>query len=166
MTRIILPLVRDNGALLVSFNGGNMRNAIPREAVAEISIAKSALELAGKHINAIKDAVIDEYSPVEPNIEIFFEEIDAARNVIPSDVALSALRAISACPCNVDRMSLAMENLVETSNNLAIVQTDCCTIKVITLMRGSTDSAKFALEESIRSVFALAGASVIFTGGY
>lgn len=166
MTRIILPLVRDNGALLVSFNGGNMRNAIPREAVAEISIAKSALELAGKHISIIKDAVIDEYSPVEPNIEIFYEEVDSAKKVIPTDVALAALRAISACPCNVDRMSLAMEDLVETSNNLAIVHTDSCTIKVITLMRGSTDSAKHALMESIRSVFELAGASVEFTGGY
>lgn len=166
MVRMLLPMLRDLGCELVSFNGGNMRNAIPREAEAVITVPAAKKAAAKEIIDNVTAEVANEYGPVEPNLQILFENKGEAKEVIPSDVALNAVKAIYACPCNVDRMSLAMDNLVETSNNLAIVKSGDGKISVITLMRGSIDSAKYALRDSIRCTFELAGATVKFTGGY
>ena len=165
-TRMVLPIVRDLKGQLVSFNGGNMRNAIPREAFAEISIDPKNVNKAKAIVKQLTAEVKNEYALIEPNIEIRFEKVAKAKKAIPAEVALRALKAIYACPCNVDRMSLAMPNLVETSNNLAIVKTGNGRINVITLMRGSTDSAKYALRDAIRCTFELAGAEIKFKGGY
>lgn len=165
-TRMVLPIVRDLKGELISFNGGNMRNAIPREAIAEIAIDPKNVNKVKSLIKKVTAEVKNEYALIEPNLEIKLEKVAPAKKAIPSEVALRALKAICACPCNVDRMSLAMPNLVETSNNLAIVKTGNGRINVITLMRGSTDSAKYALRDSIRATFELAGAEIKFKGGY
>lgn len=166
LARLILPIVRDLNADLVSINGGNMRNSIPREGTAILSIAPEKVNKAKNIIKRTVKDILDEFTPVEPNIDIRFEKAEKAKKIIPHDVAMNIIRAIYACPFNVDRMSLEMPGMVETSNNLSIVKTGTNKVSIITLMRGASDSAKHNLRDAIRCTFELAGADVKFSGEY
>ena len=165
LARVLLPMVRQMRGKLVSFNGGNMRNAIPREAEAVIALPVEKEHSAGKLVDSTLTTVKSELAAIDPNVSITFSPAKA-KEVMAGNTGLKLLRALYACPNNVDRMSLEVKDLVETSNNLAIVKTNKDTIEVKTLMRGSTDSLKMDLAESIRCCFEMAGAKIFFDGGY
>ena len=76
------------------------------------------------------------------------------------------MAAMVACHDGVARMSTAMEGLVQTSNNVARVVSDGEAVTINMLMRSSVRSEKEALADSIDAVFTLAGAEVVFSGGY
>lgn len=166
IVRILLPLMRDLKAELASLEGGSLRNAIPREAFAVITLPAAneaaAMEIVKKHFAEMKS----ELSAHEPNINVALEPCAMPASVIDSKTALNAVMAVYSCPNGVERMSDAMPGLVETSNNLAIVKSENGKIYVKCLMRSSVDSAKDVLGESLSSVFVLAGAEVQLTGGY
>lgn len=166
LVRILLPLMRDLKAGLSYIEGGSLRNAIPREGFAVITLpaaneaaAKSIVE---KHFAEMKA----ELSVHEPNLNISLESCAMPASLIDSKTAINAIMAVYACPNGVERMSDAMLGLVETSNNLAIVKSENGKIDVKCLMRSSVDSAKDILGEALSSVFVLAGATVKLTGGY
>lgn len=165
MVRFLMPLMRDFGARLASIEGGNMRNAIPREAHAVIALPAAKVAEAKEFVSALANTIKAEYESVETEAE-FIVAAAQVQKVMDQDSAMRIVRAILACPNGVDRMSLEMEGLVETSNNLAIVKSENGQVSVKTLMRGSIDSAKEAMSESIRAAFELAGADVVFSGGY
>ncbi|MDO4736040.1 MAG: aminoacyl-histidine dipeptidase [Bacteroidia bacterium] len=166
MARALLPLVRDCGAKLVSVEGGNMRNAIPREAVAVIALSPDKVECANQIVAKVQAEVQAEYSATDKDAVVFLEDAPVAAEAICSKVALNLCKALYACPNGVERMSDAMPGLVETSNNMAIVKSDSGKIKVHSLMRSSVDTAKDDLAERMRCAFEMAGATVTFTGGY
>ena len=165
MARVLLPMVRHLKGKLVNFNGGNMRNAIPREAEAVIALPAEAENSATKLVEATLVTVKSELSAIDPNVSITIAPTKATK-IIASNTGLKLLKALYACPNAVDRMSLEVKDLVETSNNLAIVHTGKGVITVNTLLRGSTDSLKEDLAEAVRCAFELAGAKVFFDGGY
>ncbi len=167
MARVLMPLLRHLKGKLVSFNGGNMRNAIPREAEAVIALPQGRGNAAAKLVGAILATVKSELARIDPNVSITIAPATGkVTKVIAGTTGTKLVKALYACPNNVDRMSLEILGLVETSNNLAIVKTDKGVIEVKTLMRGSTDSIKDDLAESIRCCFELAGAKIFFDGGY
>lgn len=165
MARVLLPAVRHMKGKLVSFEGGNMRNAIPREAEAVIAIPAEMENSVSKLASSTQAIIRTELAKIDPNVTIAFEPA-TAKTIMAGTVGRRLLQAIYACPNAVDRMSLEMDGLVDTSNNLAIVKTEDGVIKVNTLLRGATDSLKMDLAESVRSTFELAGAKVMFDGGY
>lgn len=166
MARVLLPMVRHMKGKLVSFNGGNMRNAIPREAEAIIALPAERENTATKWVNATLTTVKSELAAIDPNVSITIAPAKGSPKVIAGTTGLKLLKALYACPNGVDRMSLEIKDLVETSNNLAIVKTEKGVITVNTLLRGSTDSLKDDLAEGVRCAFELAGAKVFFDGGY
>ncbi|MBR4233888.1 MAG: aminoacyl-histidine dipeptidase [Bacteroidales bacterium] len=164
--RILLPLMENFGAKVVSFTGGSLRNAIPFEAVAEIVLPKENIEVAGRLIDNVFAEVKAEYVESDPSAALEVENIPAAKYYLQNGVMLNAVKAMIACPSGVIRMSRSMEGLTETSINMAIVRTERGHIKVHSLMRSAVDSAKADLAERVRCVFELAGAKVTFAGGY
>ncbi|MBQ0006904.1 MAG: aminoacyl-histidine dipeptidase, partial [Alistipes sp.] len=167
LARLILPLMRNCGARLISIEGGTLRNAIPRECEAVIAIPADKVRKASRTVKDITSEMTVEYRPIDAGLNVIFEKTKAQRRAIDAAIAFNAIQAIYVCPCNVDRMSLEIPGLVETSNNLAVVKSEKGKITVKTLMRGSIDSAKHDLRDKIRAVFELAGASrIAFTGGY
>ena len=165
MARLLLPILRDNKGKLASFNGGNMRNAIPREAEAVVAVPAEKVEAVKAGVEKTAATVKAELAPIDPGLVITVEGIRCGK-VIAGNTGLKLVKALYACPNAVDRMSLEVEGLVETSNNLAIVHTDKGVINVNTLLRGSTDTLKMDLAESVRAAFELAGAKVWFDGAY
>ncbi len=166
LVRILLPLIKEANAKIASFEGGTLRNAIPRESFATIAVPADKVKAAKKLVDKLFKATVNELAAQESNIKITLEECKVPSKVIDDVTALKAVLAIYACPNGVERMSDAMEDLVETSNNLAIVKAGAGRIDVKCLMRSSVDSAKNMLSTSMCSVFELAGADIRLTGGY
>ena len=150
---------------IASVDGGGLRNAIPREAVAVV-LVKAADVAEVKSIAKQYEAVfVAEYAGIEDSIAV--SVVDAAvAPVMPADVANRLMAAVVACPDGVEKMSMAMEGLVQTSNNLARVVSDGKSVKLQTLMRSSVRSEKEALGDAIKAVFELAGAEVELSGSY
>ena len=164
--RILLPLMEQLGAKLVSFTGGSLRNAIPFEATVEIVVPEENLAVVKKLIAGIFAEVKAEFAESDPGAELVVEDTPAAMYYIQAGVALAAVKAMIACPSSVIRMSQSMAGLTETSINMAIVRTQKGHLTVHSLMRSAIDSAKADLAERIRCIFELAGAKVTFAGGY
>ncbi|MFA6334722.1 MAG: aminoacyl-histidine dipeptidase [Bacteroidales bacterium] len=166
LVRILLPLIKEAKAKIASFEGGSLRNAIPREAFATIAVPAKKVKIARRLVNKHYKEIVNELAAQESNIKITLEECKTPSKAIDASTALKAVLAIYACPNGVERMSDAMEGLVETSNNLAIVKSGAGKIEVKCLMRSSVDSAKEMLASTLSSAFELAGAEVKLTGGY
>lgn len=167
MARILMPMIRHLDGKLVSFNGGNMRNAIPREAEAVIALPAARENAASKIVHDTVAIIKNELAKIDPDVVATFSPASAKiKHIIAGNTGMKLVKAIYACPNAVDRMSLEMEGLVDTSNNLAIVKTGDDVITVNTLLRGSTDSLKADLAEKVRCAFELAGAKIMFDGGY
>ncbi|MDR2126561.1 MAG: aminoacyl-histidine dipeptidase [Prevotellaceae bacterium] len=164
--RLLKILINKTGARLASIEGGNVRNAIPREAVAIAVIEKNKKEELKNIVADFEKTLQAEYAATDKNLKILVEEANVPEYIIDKETQLALTDAIYGCPNGVVRMSDAMPGLVETSNNLAIVKSGTDKIQVNCLMRSSVDSAKLDLAEAMESVFRRAGAKVEFTGGY
>jgi dipeptidase D len=164
--RLLKYLVAFNGARLSSVNGGSIRNAIPREAIAEIAVPDNKLDDVKTTVKKFKDIFIHELKSVEPGLSLKIETIEAPHFVMDEITQDDLINAIQACPNGVIRMSTDMSGLVETSLNLAIVESHNKEIQVKALIRSSVDSAKDNVESTLESIFLLAGAHIWFDGQY
>ena len=151
---------------LGEINGGSLRNAIPREAFCTIAIPTAKLSEAKVEVKNFESIVKNELSAVEPDVTISLEETCSCSFLIDQDTARKVIRTVYACPNGIYRMSDSMENLVETSSNLAIVKTEGEQIVACALLRSSVDTAKADFAEMMASVVELAGGKIEFTGGY
>ncbi len=152
--------------LLCSVDGGGLRNAIPREAEAVVLVRSDAFESFAAELAAYEKTVMAEFAGIEDHISIALEKCQAPAQMIAREMTAKLIKAVVACPDGVQRMSMAMPGLVQTSNNLARVVSDGKTVKLQCLLRSSVNSEKQALGEAIAAVFELAGADVLLTGSY
>ena len=165
MARVLLPLMREHAAKLSCIEGGNLRNAIPRECVATIALPEAEVAAVDVTVARVLAEVKNEFGKIDPAVDIFAKKTKV-KTVIAGNVALKMMMAISACANEVSRMSLDMPGMVETSGNLAIVKTANGVFTVSSLLRSSIDSSKMDMAEQMRNVFELAGAKVKFEGAY
>ena len=151
---------------LASIDGGSLRNAIPREAFARVAVPFSRTEHFIKTLQQLGVTITNELAESDPGVLIGILPVDAPATVIDDDAFEHLLQAVAECPNGVVRFSGEMMGVVETSNNLARVQSTDGVISVECLLRSSVDSSLEALAASIRSVAERAGANVSFSGGY
>ncbi len=164
--RFLKLITRKYDFRLSSVDGGSLRNAIPREAFAFGILPAGKAGDFKAEINAFERIVKEELSRVEPGLKVSFEFINTPAFVIDKKTQLNLINGIYGCPNGVMRMSDAMEGLVETSTNLAIVKSDNGKVDISNLMRSSVDTAKDDLGQMIASIFELADAKVWFEGTY
>lgn len=151
---------------IATINGGGLRNAIPREAIALVTVPADQADKLAECVTNYEAIYKAELSATEPNLQFKAQKADLPPALMDKASQWSLINAIYGCPNGVIRMSDSMEGLVETSNNLASVKTINGEVKVSCLMRSSVDSAKDDLAAMLSSVFELAGADVQLTGGY
>ncbi len=164
--RLLNGTLKSYALQLASVDGGGLRNAIPREAEAVVLVPTDKVEALKATVAAYEQTIIKEYDGIEDAIAIFAEEAPMVSEVIPAEVADRLTKAIIGCPDGVQKMSMAMEGLVQTSTNLARVVSDGATIKIQCLLRSSVRSEKEALGEAMATVFALAGGETVLSGSY
>lgn len=151
---------------LGEINGGSLRNAIPREAFCTIAVPAAKVSEAKAEVKNLESIVKNELAAVESDLTISIEETSSCSFLIDQDTARRVIRTVYACPNGIYRMSDSMENLVETSSNLAIVKTEGEQIVACALLRSSVDTAKADFAEMMASVVELAGGKIEFTSGY
>ena len=166
MFRFLKVAVSDLDARLASIDGGSLRNAIPREAFAVVTVPEDAVDDMIDFVKACEELFIEEYAGVEDNISFTVEAVELPAGLIPEEVQDDLINAVTACPNGVYRFIPELPTVVETSNNLAIIKSDGEKIEVRSLIRSSVESRKDEVASMVESVFSLAGAKVELVGGY
>lgn len=166
LNRILWHANKNMGLRLASIDGGSLRNAIPRESTAVITLPKANVDSFKNFVTEFTNTVIHEYKNVETDMTIAVETVTVPSALIDSKTTSNLLNAIYATPNGVMRVSQDMKGLVETSTNLAIVKSENGEIKINCLLRSSVDSAKDDLENMFAGVYAMAGAEYVFDGKY
>ena len=148
------------------YEGGNLSNAIPREAYAILTVHKGLKNALIASFDVFKDDIEDEFRKVEPNVFVSLTEVEHPAYVIDELTQFELLAALHACPTGVLRMSDEMKNLVETSTNIASIKFENSKIVITTSQRSSIDSKKFYAVDIIKSLFSLTNACVSVSEGY
>lgn len=164
--RFLKDAVANYEARLACVEGGSLRNAIPREASAIVTIPAAGKDEFLSLVEEWEDLFIKEYDGVEDNLHLYAEEVVCPKTEMPEDVQDFLIHSITICPHGVYRMIPEMPDIVETSNNLAIITTEDNKVSVFNLTRSSVESRKEELQQIIHSAFALAGAEVKCYGSY
>lgn len=150
-----------------SFKGGNLRNAIPREAEALFGIHVDHSNAIKKFLDKYAEEIKNEYKGIEPSMELEINEVAKPEYCIDSATSLKLIRALYSAPHGVISMSKDIEGLVETSTNLAAVKMeDNDKIVVTTSQRSSIESRKNDIAGQVEAHFQLAGAEVSHSDGY
>jgi dipeptidase D len=152
---------------LFDISGGNLRNAIPREATASFVVKNSKKHELIEYTNTFESVIRNEIKGAEPNLHIAFEEVPLPSHIMTNKSIKRLLNALHACPNGVVEMSNDILGLVQTSSNLAsikIVSTN--EILIVTSQRSSIESSKQNVADRIRSIFLLTKSKVRQADGY
>jgi dipeptidase D len=169
LNRLLMALW-DPGVRLVSIDGGNKRNAIPRECFALVAVPRKAEKTFRETVARFNDTVRAEFSTVEPDLKVAAEAPEGKGKrrvkVLKKSLQQKLMRTIAALPHGVTKFSADIPGLVETSTNLAVVSTSKKKITIETSQRSSVLSEILEIQESVRSVFELGGAAAEGSNGY
>ncbi|NDP26769.1 MAG: aminoacyl-histidine dipeptidase [Flavobacterium sp.] len=166
MNRLLFDAFENFGLQVAEINGGSLRNAIPRESVAKIVVAGMYDEAYIFDMQEIINDIKTEFKTTEPNLTIEIVKSDLPKGVMDLGVQEGIIRSIYAAHNGVYRMSADMEDLVETSNNIARVIIKDGEISISCLTRSSVETSKFDLANALRSAFELSGCEVNLAGSY
>ncbi len=164
-TRVLLGLA-GLGGRVAKIEGGNKRNAIPREAEAIVWLPKAKAAQAADFVASMNDAIKAELSTVEPNLVIACQPHKGVRKVLKKGLQKKVLLTLMGLPHGVLKMSADIPGLVETSSNLAIIETGKKAIKIQTSQRSSVASEIEEASQMVRAVFELGGAVATGSDGY
>lgn len=164
--RFLMQAETDFGIRVAEASGGDLRNAIPRESYAVVLVPEIKASEFENFINGYEKMYRAEFSDTEPDLSFKPEKVTVPAKVMNQGDQYRIIRAVFVCPNGVQRMSQAMKGLVETSNNLAIVNCRDGKFEAHNLTRSSVDSAKEATAWKIAAVFHLIGAEVKLEGAY
>lgn len=151
---------------LAIIDGGNLRNAIPRESFAIVTVPTNHEKDFIKSVREYQDIFKQEIGSIESNLKFIAGSAEMPDFIIDQVTMEKLLKAVYGIPNGVIRMSTDMSGIIETSTNLAIIKSGDQTIEILCLLRSSVDSAKEDLGKAIQSVLELAGAEVVHDGSY
>ncbi|AZA46855.1 aminoacyl-histidine dipeptidase [Chryseobacterium carnipullorum] len=162
--RLLYSGLEKQNIQLISVDGGGLRNAIPREGSALISVrnAQEFIEVA----TALKKDILEEFATVEPGLHINIENSTTSDQAISEEDSKKIILTLKSLHNGVYRMSPDVKDLVEASNNVARVELKEGALKILNLTRSSVDSSKYSVAEQLKSVAELAGMNVEFSGSY
>ena len=166
MGRLLLELREKIGYDLVQVNGGNMDNAICREAEAILCIDPAREGEAKERLAELQDIFWAEYKDRESDILLTMEETEAAAEVLTGEVRDNIIALLQLLPYGVQTKDTNMEGLVESSSNIGILRTEEDHIFIDNAVRGSVESRKEAICKKIEVLGELCGAKVVGVNDY
>jgi dipeptidase D len=166
IVRYLWQMARDYDFRLARLEGGNLRNAIAREASAVGVIPARFKEEARVSLNLLISDVEQELRHTDPGVKLWLGSTEQPSEVFSIDFQKRLLNALYACPHGVMAWSREIKGLVETSTNLASVKLVKDKIVVSTSQRSSIESSRDDIANMVHSVFELGGARVEHSDGY
>lgn len=167
LNRFLNQTLKKYDMYLCEIDGGNLRNAIAREAHAVIALPEADKHAVRADLNIFAAEVQAEYNVTDPDLQLLMESEAPRAKAIDKDTTKRLLQAIYAVPHGVYAMSQDIPGLVETSTNMASVKMKPGNIiRIETSQRSSTASSKRDMNTMVRTVFEMAGAEVSSGEGY
>ncbi len=166
MNRFFSAVAREIELAVTSIDGGGLRNAIPRESSAVISIATADMNMFNALVEDFNAILKTELATTDANAVLVATPTETQTTRINANFQSKLLKGIYACPNGIYRMSSEIEGLVQTSNNLARVLVNDGSYQVLCLTRSSSETEKQDEANSIKGAFELMGATVTTGGSY
>lgn len=166
LNRFLWEMKKELGIILAGFDGGNLRNAIAREAFAIVLLKKGTEAKLNESVQNYERIFKNEFHATEPFLAFKYEKSELPEFVIDDDSTNELLNCIYALPHGMMAMSQDIEDFVETSTNLASVKMEEDEILITTSQRSSVESAKRDICNMVSSVFKLAGCRIQQSDGY
>lgn len=166
MARFVKQAIADDDARLASWNGGNMRNAIPRECEVILTLPKENLEDLQDLVAYCERLFQAEYVGVETAIVMAVEEVALPKYEVPEEIQDNLISALLACHNGVLRFIPSIPHIVETSSNLAIVKIGGGNAEFLILARSSNEGMMEYITTMLESCFGMAGMKVTTDGHY
>lgn len=155
-------------ARLISYHGGTLRNAIPREAFAQVALSADEVDAALTTIAELETRLLNELGSGDSGLKIAAQRLTEVPETEPLTLDASAMlvSALHAAPCGVERMSADVPGVVETSNNLGVLSLEKGRLHLCALVRSLHDSAVVAMADRFQALFGLIGARVKVENSY
>ncbi len=166
MARFVQDAIANFDACLASWQGGNMRNAIPREAEVVLTLPKENVEALKEVVEEWRATFTGEYEAIEKGLTFEVEDVALPAMIVPAEVQDNLVNALCGCHNGVMRFIPEVPSIVETSSNLAIVEIAGGKAMFKVLVRSSRDSMRECCAETLESIFAMAGMRVELDGAY
>lgn len=166
LNRLIWDYAQENKIRLTEINGGNKHNAIPREAFAVVLVPKNDDKKLKKFVSAYNETVKAEFAAVEPDLTVSLAKHATPEKVMDEKTQKHLVNALYAIPHGVIKMSNDIPGLVETSTNLAVVETVGKHVNIVTSQRSSVASEIKDITAMVSSVLQLSGAEISYGDGY
>ncbi|MCR4592593.1 MAG: aminoacyl-histidine dipeptidase [Bacteroidaceae bacterium] len=166
MARFVRQAIADDEARLCTWNGGNMRNAIPRTATVVLSIPQENLDDLKDLAQYCEKTFQDEYRGVEEGISLTVEPTALPAGQVPEEIQDNLVDAIMACHDGVLRNIPSIPAVVETSSNLGIINIGAGEASILILARSSNETMMEYIQEMQECCFSMAGMKVEFGGNY
>ena len=166
LVRLVREAIEECDARLASWQGGNMRNAIPFKAEAVLTLPKENVTLLKVLAQDWLEDFTDEYKGIENGIEVICEDVETPKMEVPLEIQDNLINAIYGCHDGVVRMIPSYPNVVETSSNLAIINIGEGKSLLKILARSSREDMKDYIVKTLESCFNMAGMKVETAGSY
>lgn len=166
MARFVQDAIANFDACLASWQGGNMRNAIPREAEVVLTLPKENVEALKEIVEEWRATYTGEYEAIEKGLTFEVEDVALPAMIVPAEVQDNLVNALCGCHNGVMRFIPEVPSIVETSSNLAIVEIAGGKAMFKVLVRSSRDSMRECCAETLESIFSMAGMRVELDGAY
>lgn len=151
---------------LVSFSGGSLRNAIPREANVQLMLPAENVEALKQAIESFQALVREELAVADPAMLLTLAAIDAPTKVMDEEAQNTLIDLLHASPNGVIRMSDEVEGVTETSLNIGVISTEDESVEILCLIRSLIDSGREEVTGMLTALSNLSGASIDLSGAY
>ncbi|MGI2114004.1 aminoacyl-histidine dipeptidase [Shewanella frigidimarina] len=151
---------------LVSFSGGSLRNAIPREANVQLMLPAENVEALKQAIESFQALVREELAVADPAMLLTLTAIDAPTKVMDEEAQNTLIDLLHASPNGVIRMSDEVEGVTETSLNIGVISTEDESVEILCLIRSLIDSGREEVTGMLTALSNLSGASIDLSGAY
>ncbi|MFN7845875.1 MAG: aminoacyl-histidine dipeptidase [Bacteroidota bacterium] len=166
MNRILLSIAEQMPIEIATIDGGSLRNAIPRESVATICVNENSKNAFEQLFHQLMSEIKEENRITDPLLTIELANAETPLQAMDAATSLNFLRAIAVCPNGIYRMSAAINDLVQSSNNLARIELGNGKYSVKCLTRSSVNTEKMEVAQAVKSAFELIQAKVTYGGSY
>lgn len=161
--RVLLP----NGARLIDYQGGTLRNALPREAFATLALPSDEAKAASVRVAELQDELRGELAGVDGGLTLALSPCGKGPGeALTATASQLLIDALHAAPCGVERMSAELPGVVETSNNLGVVTLEAGRFRLCALVRSLRDSATRDMADRFAALFELIGARTRVENAY
>jgi dipeptidase D len=165
LVRSLRQLERQWGLRLSNLQGGTARNALPREAFATLTLPAEALATLADVLASLQAQLRQELAGVDEGITLVYQLWASDQVMSLADQAFW-LATLHAAPHGVHRMSVQVPGVVETSNNLGVVDLSPLTGACNFMVRSLVDSAGLEKANEIVSLLALSGVVATLSDPY